>query len=190
MIKEIIFDCFGVLTQDGWSAFLRKFGNSTINQELHDLNHQSDRGIISYQEFLKRVSELTTVSEQEAHNIITENLHPNEPVFEIVKKLKKHYQVGVISNVGGGLETYLPADYIGYFDVVTLSSELGYLKPEPEIYLQHLAVSGSKPEEAIFIDDRERNIQGARAVGMQGIIFKNHDQLCEELRALNVKLQS
>ena len=44
-------------------------------------------------------------------------------------------------------------------------------KPEPEIYQHLFQAYDLKPEECFFIDDLERNIKAAKAVGMDGIIF-------------------
>jgi len=43
-----------------------------------------------------------------------------------------------------------------------------------------------KAEECVFIDDSEKNIKGACSVGMNGIIFKSREQVCEELRRLGI----
>ena len=188
MIKEVIFDCFGVLTQDGWLAFLQKYSNDQIKSELHDLNHQADRGMMTYQQLLSAICILTGSPESEAHQTITTSLHPNEEVFDIVRALKGKYKLGVISNVGSKLETYLPKQYVDLFDVITLSSEVALLKPEPQIYLEHLRKSGSQPEQAVFIDDRRPNVDGALAVGMEAIWYQNPEQLRTDLSKLDVKL--
>lgn len=45
-----------------------------------------------------------------------------------------------------------------------------YLKPEREIYELFLSKFGVRPEECVFIDDRPDNIEGARKVGMHGVV--------------------
>lgn len=46
-------------------------------------------------------------------------------------------------------------------------------KPDIRIYEIFLRRFGLKPEECLFIDDREDNAEGARAAGMQAFVFRN-----------------
>lgn len=39
------------------------------------------------------------------------------------------------------------------------------------------------PERAVFIDDREENVQAARALGIKGIVFENYEQARRELES-------
>lgn len=182
MIKAVIFDCFGVLTQDGWLSFCNKYMTDDNKEELRYINHQADRGDISYEEFLNRVCELTGAPRAEAHSEITTTHTPNEPVFELVKNLKKNgYKLGVISNVGDELNNFLPQDHVDLFDEITLSYHVHSIKPDPEIYEYHLKQLELEPNEAIFIDDREPNARGAEAVGMTGIFYHDIGALCKLL---------
>ena len=63
-----------------------------------------------------------------------------------------------------------------------ISSEEHLLKPEPAIYHRLFEKFGLKAEECIFADDRTENIEGAKAVGMDGIVFKNAQQYVKELK--------
>jgi putative hydrolase of the HAD superfamily len=57
------------------------------------------------------------------------------------------------------------------FDAIVASWEVGCLKPEPAIFQLTLARLGVEAGEALFVDDREVNVAGATAVGMQGFHF-------------------
>jgi HAD superfamily hydrolase (TIGR01509 family) len=188
MIKEIIFDCFGVLSQDGWMAFYKKYAKPEMMDDLHAANELADKGIISYEEFLKRVSDTSGVDKSIVHKMITTSLHPNEEVFELAKKLSKVYSLGIVSNVGSPLEHYFPAGYLDIFSEQTLSFKVGSVKPSKEIFEIHLNLTGTDPNEAVFIDDREVNCDGAKQAGMHAICFKNVDQLTSELKKLDVKI--
>jgi len=67
------------------------------------------------------------------------------------------------------------------FTSVTYSYELGLVKPDPDIYLEALASLGAAPEEALFVDDREVNIDAAHAVGMHVHHFRGHEGLVAEI---------
>ena len=58
------------------------------------------------------------------------------------------------------------------------------LKPDPEIYHLLLERYGLKAQDCVFIDDVEKNVEGARAVGMHAIHFTGPDQLRHDLAAL------
>jgi putative hydrolase of the HAD superfamily len=75
------------------------------------------------------------------------------------------------------------------FDFVaplTLSFEVRAVKPEPEIYHACLAALGVDPEEALLVDDRPENVDGAVALGMHALLFEGEDRLREELERLGL----
>ncbi len=72
------------------------------------------------------------------------------------------------------------------FDTVTLSFEVGALKPEPEIYLDALRKLSLPPEACVFIDDIGKYAEGAAEVGIRGIRYTGHAELVRELSSLGV----
>jgi 2-haloacid dehalogenase len=67
--------------------------------------------------------------------------------------------------------------FFARFRDIVVSGEVKLLKPDPAIYFLALHRFGLKPAEALFIDDREINVEGARAVGMQAHLFVDADDL-------------
>jgi putative hydrolase of the HAD superfamily len=67
----------------------------------------------------------------------------------------------------------------GQFDVIVFSEEIGFRKPQPEIFLHALAELGVDPENAMFVGDRlDTDVQGAAQVGMatvQALWFRADD---------------
>ncbi|HEY0147856.1 MAG TPA: HAD family phosphatase [Allosphingosinicella sp.] len=61
-------------------------------------------------------------------------------------------------------------------DIVVSGAEK-MLKPDPAIYFLALKRFGLKPDEALFIDDRQINVQGAEAVGMRAHLFTGAEGL-------------
>jgi HAD superfamily hydrolase (TIGR01509 family) len=86
-----------------------------------------------------------------------------------VHALKSQYKLGVISDawpgVREGIEEYINDDT---FDLRVFSYEEGILKPHPEIYQRALSRLEALPEEALFLDDQLKNVEGAQAIGMAG----------------------
>ncbi len=187
MIKAVIFDCFGVFTEDGWLAFMGKYSNDDNFEELQYANRMADRGNIPYEELLDTLCRLTKASRDEAHSIITTTHHPNIPLFEYAKKLKSAgYDLGMISNVGSPLTDFLPREYVELFDVVTLSYQVGVIKPDPAIYEACLSSLNLSPAQTVFIDDRESNVAGAKAVGMQALQYTSVSTTKTKLTELGV----
>lgn len=86
-----------------------------------------------------------------------------------VHSLKSKYKLGVISDawpgVREGIKEYINGDT---FDLRVFSSEEGLIKPHPELYQRALSRLKVRPQEAIFFDDRLKNVEGAQAIGMTG----------------------
>lgn len=56
---------------------------------------------------------------------------------------------------------------------VTVSGEVGVLKPDAAIYRIHAETFGLDPAATLFIDDSARNVEGARAAGWRGVLFSD-----------------
>ncbi|AYC99941.1 HAD family phosphatase [Neorhizobium sp. NCHU2750] len=71
---------------------------------------------------------------------------------------------------------------------VTVSGEIGLIKPDVAIYERHAKDFGLAPERSIFIDDTLVNVEGARAAGWQAVHFKDADTLRQDLIAHGVSI--
>jgi len=96
------------------------------------------------------------------------------------------YQTSILSNLNKEFTRHMrtKCDWIHRFDFQVFSSEIGRIKPEPEIYQHCLKLLGTAPEETLFIDDREANVVAARAQGIAAIQFRSPGQLREDLEAI------
>jgi FMN phosphatase YigB (HAD superfamily) len=72
------------------------------------------------------------------------------------------------------------------FDFVVLSYEVKAMKPAAEIYHHAAKVAGVETSELFFVDDREENVAGARAAGIDAVQFIDADRLRADLRARGV----
>jgi putative hydrolase of the HAD superfamily len=57
------------------------------------------------------------------------------------------------------------------FDAVVSSAELGHHKPSPEFFVAACAAVGTPPELVLFVDDTDRNVQGARVAGLSAMRY-------------------
>jgi 2-haloacid dehalogenase len=69
---------------------------------------------------------------------------------------------------------------------VTVSGEIGLIKPEKAIYDRHAADFGLDPSGSLFIDDSAKNVQGAIDAGWQAVLFEGAEKLEADLRRLGV----
>jgi len=72
-------------------------------------------------------------------------------------------------------------DFFGWFDGVLVSGQVGVIKPDRRIYELLFSTFAIDPENALFIDDRQDNVDGARAAGMDAIRFSSPQQLRADL---------
>lgn len=187
MIKAVIFDCFGVLTSDGWIPFKNKhFGDQPDKlKRAIELNRQLDAGRMNYENGVREIAEMAGVTPHAMDRVLRDVI-PNQALLAyICKNLQPNYRLGILSNVAGNwLESFFRTEDLKLFDVVTLSYEEGILKPDPRSYASIAARLGVKAEEAIFIDDGYRNVMGAQKTGMRAILYKDFEQMKAELENL------
>ncbi|MBW7882361.1 MAG: HAD family phosphatase [Caldilineaceae bacterium] len=90
-----------------------------------------------------------------------------------VRRLRPRYRTAVISNAMDDLTDQLTAKYAiaDAFDLIVGSAYEGIMKPDPAIYRRALSRLDCLPNEAVFIDDTLRNVDGARAVGLLAVHY-------------------
>jgi len=201
MIKAIIFDLWETLgTKNiGISKSLQdKFGIEKSSEFMHlyetsvQLNNWGPEKEMAIN-FLKEFNiEYTDENEEFIINLFREGIE-KATMFtgmkELLLKLKGNYKLGFISNTTVFEASVLDKwDIKDLFEVKSFSWELGIKKPTKEIFDITLQKLGVKPEEAVFIDDGEKNILKAKEYGLNGIVFKSVEQLNDELLKLNIKI--
>jgi len=70
------------------------------------------------------------------------------------------------------------------FDNITISYEIGFVKPNPEVYRIASQGVGVSPAECLFVDDSRINIEAAHKFGMQTILYNHFGTLPKKLKAL------
>jgi putative hydrolase of the HAD superfamily len=91
----------------------------------------------------------------------------------------------ILSNMGDSVLANMKRefDWLDRFDVLVWSFELGMVKPDPAIYRYLLDKLGTRPDETLFIDDREINVEAARELGIRALVFATVENLREDLIA-------
>ena len=190
MIKAVIFDCFGVLVAEGWKPFATKhFGEATEENErrkwANSRMHTVSRGEMTHEELAVEMEKVTGVPQNE----FLDELHFNpldEPLLTYIKtELKPHFKIGFVSNVGANrLADLFSPEQIALFDEIVLSFEVGMAKPETGIYGHTVKLLGVLPEECVFVDDTQLYCDGAKAVGMQSILYTEFNSFKQQLEEM------
>jgi putative hydrolase of the HAD superfamily len=109
---------------------------------------------------------------------------PNHVMANWAGSLQGHgYRTAIISNMPIELHrcivdkcTWLPS-----FDHYTFSCNIKANKPDGVVFQHCLDALNLRAEETVFLDDRENNVEGARRLGMQGIVFTTAAELSAEI---------
>lgn len=113
-----------------------------------------------------------------------------EPIIseQFVKKLSESYRLLVLSDTNELHFDFIRENFsiLDYFDEFVLSHRVGAVKPSAEIFQAVIEKVECLPNECIFIDDIEKNVEGARRYGMNALQFVSVEQLEAELRARNL----
>ncbi len=187
MIKNIIFDMGGVLIDYNpektlYGMFDRETADMLLREIFRNpLWNDKDRGIIFPEDIMKSKKDVIPAEHYEKTAELVNNFFPYMPPFEkmceLVKKLKGNgYGIYLLSNASSDFHERrkgIPA--LEFFDGVIISADYKLLKPEKEIYLTLFEEFSLVPEECYFIDDVQKNIDGAKAVGMDGHCYYHGD---------------
>lgn len=176
-----------MLATDGWLPFRdRHFGGKPeLLEEARAQSVRVDSGLMPHADFMRWLADKTGVPQREIRRQIEGNV-PNGPLFAYIRDtLAPDYKIGMLSNAGANwLDELFEPWQIELFDEVALSYEVGTVKPDPLMYETITTRLGVLPEEAVFIDDLMRYVEGARAVGMQAVQYRSVEQLKSDLEAM------
>ena len=140
-----------------------------------------DRGIITTDEIMAQKRSAIPESVYEKAAEMVNNFYPYMPPFEnmydFVKQLKDNgYGIYLLSNASLDFHKNRKGiRALSLFDGVVISADYKQLKPEKEIYETLYREFSLNPAECYFIDDVQKNIDGAKATGMDGHCYYHGD---------------
>jgi putative hydrolase of the HAD superfamily len=105
-------------------------------------------------------------------------------VFTWIDDLRAHgFRTGLLSNLPRphGDRLHQVDGFLRHFDHATFSYKLGLVKPQREIYDDAVRGIGVEPQEALFLDDRSENIEGARQAGLHAELFTTWEDFVKEI---------
>ena len=163
---------------------------------LGPLHREFERGQIGAAEFTRRVSALVGLkaTHEEFARAWGDIFTANESIVPVIASLKEQgYGLVLGSNTNDLHAAHFRTQFgttLAYFDRLVLSYEVGEMKPHRDFYLACAAAAGRPPAECLFIDDLEENIVGARAAGLQGIVYRTTPELIRDLAQQGVRAGS
>lgn len=111
---------------------------------------------------------------------------------EILKQLLENKTYKMIALTNWSHETFPIAlkkfDFLHWFEGIVVSGEEKTRKPFNDIYELTLERFNINSEQSLFIDDNLRNIEAAKALGIQTIHFTSPLNLKQELKAFNIDI--
>jgi HAD superfamily hydrolase (TIGR01509 family) len=196
-INTLIFDCFGVICDPIFNAWYRdnmlkrglKDDNLLNVFEQHDLGKFSEDDVITYFSKLEGI----TATKDKIREEIDGYVKLSEDLAEVILKLKNRgFKTMLLSNAG----TYIFNDKIyvkypqfkGLFEEIVISSDIGLVKPNSDIYLHALKKIKSAPGESLFIDDSQVNVDAATILGIEGFLYTDVKSFLDYLKTIDINL--
>lgn len=187
MIKAIIFDCFGVLVRDAFATMIEAAPPSK-RPEVIELMHAAHHGVVSTKSAHQLVAEAMGVELDDYYRLLSDGEVKNLELMEYILELKKDYKTAILSNIASGslAKRFSQNELAHHFDAVVASGDVGFAKPEPEIYELTADRLGVRLDECIFTDDNEDFCEASRSVGMKAFRFEDVAQFKTEIQKLLV----
>lgn len=115
---------------------------------------------------------------------------PIHGTVDILRQIKEQDRYRLYALTNWSAQTFPWAleqfEFLHWFEGIVVSGVEKSRKPFPEFYKILFDRYQVNPEAALFIDDSQRNIDGALSVGLQGLWFQSPDQLKRELQQLGI----
>jgi len=195
-IRAVIFDLGGVIlrTDDPTprARLAERLGQTRAQLEdivfANPVAQRAEEGLASPEDVWEYVRQALGLRPEEVRPFRREFFAGDRVDFglvSLIRSLRPAYRTALLSNTWiVDLPQFLSADLRippDTFDAVISSARQGAAKPKAAIYQAALAQLGVPPEQAVFVDDNDRNIAGARAVGLHTIRFDNPSQTRQAL---------
>lgn len=197
MIRNIVFDIGNVLACFRWRDLFaelgftgEKFDRIAAATILHPtMWPEFDRSLKSDEEIIASCIERAPEYEEDIRMLFekTELLVEEYGYsYHWIKDLKERgYKVYLLSNYGRtSFEAAVAHGRLSFLPLIdgrVISYEVRIVKPEPGIYEALIKKYDLVPEECVFLDDKEDNVQTARECGFYGIVVEGYEQASKAL---------
>jgi len=197
-LRAVVFDYGMVLTgpqdPEAHAALMRITGlpftrfESLYWADRHAYDEGKLTGIAFWQKFLREAGMPPNQAMVEELNLWDARMwttqNPAMLSWQLALK-QRGLLTGILSNMGDNVLDNMKRtfDWLDRFDVLVWSYQLHMAKPDPAIYRHLLKQLGTRPEETLFLDDRQVNVEAAHALGMPALEFSTVERLRTDLVA-------
>jgi putative hydrolase of the HAD superfamily len=191
-INAVIFDWGGVLIEDPAPALFKYCANALgVGEEQYVIAfdiciNDFQTGAVTEQQFWANMAKRLNTAAPKVASLWTEAFmvayKPRQEMVTLVLNLRKAgCKTAIISNTEMPVVKIIDKQICDYMDVTVLSCMEGMAKPGREIYEITLNRLGISAEQTLFIDDKQENIEGAKQVGLQTILFKTIEKFKKDI---------
>ena len=168
-----IFDFFGVLCEEVGDIWIEKHDLKAMKGVISKITYRGDIGEISMLDECELLGRLSGQSAEEVLEEFKNTAKINTGLVDYIKNNKDKYRFAMLSNASSDFVRSLIAgtELEQLFEKIYISSDVQMVKPDAEIF--HLVCETMQvlPRQCILIDDREQNVDSAKAEGMKGILY-------------------
>ena len=198
MVKNIIFDIGQVLVNYDWRGYIRSLGYEGETAErigramfaAPDWN-ELDRGVLSTEEVVERFVRNDPAIERELRDAFQrsgETISEREYAVPWVREMKERgFHVYYLSNYSDHIyqgSRHILEKILREMDGGVFSWKVQMIKPDEGIYRRLLETYGLKAEECVFMDDNPANVETAKRLGIQGIVFTGYEETRQKLEEM------
>ena len=198
MIKLIIFDIGGVLEDFRESMYVTyickklDIDGEKFQKSMEKRLALAESGKITCKQMLSDIATEFGVSVKrlEWSSSLRRLAKRNDNVITLLNRLSRRYRIVLLTNISRSrYASTLNAKLLDGVrrERVFASCYLKMAKPDARIYRYVLEHTGVAAADAVFIDDRIENVDGAEAVGMTALRFTRYDKLVSDLNRLGVR---
>lgn len=199
-ITALFWDVGGVLLTNGWDRHERRRAAQKFGLDWEDFEDRHELVVGRFETgklSLDRYLERTIFYRQRDFDrdvfkaYMFDQSKPIEGTLDVLERIAHsgRYLMGTVNNESRELNLHRIERFglRSHFSLFLSSCFLGVQKPEDEMFRFALDLSQRKPEECLFIDDRELNVECAARLGLQAAHFKNARQLERDLQSLGLE---
>ncbi|MBN1146280.1 MAG: HAD family phosphatase [Anaerolineales bacterium] len=196
-IRAVIWDLGGVLlrTEDYTrrDALAKRLNmNRSSLEELvfnSDSGNRAQRGEIRIEQHWENLRQTLGLSPAALVDFQSEfwaGDYLDRSLVDYIRSLRPRYKTALLSNAFSDLRHMVTNvwKFSDAFDAMIVSAEVGLMKPDARLYQVALECLGVPAPQAVFVDDFLHNVEGARAVNMHAIHFRNPEWVRSELQQL------